>query len=117
MCGYHLAQALDIPCAALWLAPFTRTAQFPALWYCDPKMANGQKSLEQKYGAKWTLVSHQMLEMIMYKPFAPQMDGTCESPSMRASTHAMPRRSARHTIPSKQMGVSWALSSQANAVQ
>jgi len=112
---------MDIPCAALWLAPFTRTAQFPALWYCDPKMAHGQKSLEEKYGAKWTVVSHQMLEMIMYKPFARQMDGACdisldECDARFHSSHPMPRFSARHNgslkKPSKKGGVWWALFSE-----
>jgi hypothetical protein len=32
VCGYHLAEALGVPCAAVWLAPFTRTAEFPSLW-------------------------------------------------------------------------------------
>jgi sterol 3beta-glucosyltransferase len=73
--GLHLAEALKVPCAALWLVPFTRTNKFPSILLSDPKTDSTKEALRHKHDSKWELVSHVLFEQMMWLPFAGVLNG------------------------------------------
>ncbi|KAK3238752.1 hypothetical protein CYMTET_51266 [Cymbomonas tetramitiformis] len=72
--GMHLAEALRVPCVALWMVPFSRTNRFPSFFFTGPKMERARGGLEAKHGAKWRAMSHVLVEEMMWAPFGKRIN-------------------------------------------
>lgn len=72
MAGYHIAEKMGVPCAALWLVPFSRSRSMECFMMASPKMEGlrGKLANTGLQQLKYELQTHLLWEEMFWQPFS-----------------------------------------------
>eukprot|EP00793_Prasinoderma_coloniale_P004427 PRCOL_00000187-RA len=72
MAGYHIAEEMGVPCAALWLVPFSRSRSMECFMMASPKMEGlrGKLANTGLTELKYELQTHLLWEEMFWQPFS-----------------------------------------------